>query len=340
MAFDPKKFLDQAGVGHLWSQVVSKVEASVAAEKSRAEGEEAKLSTGVGEAKAAAATAQAAADAADAKAVAAQGEVDALETYVGTFTASEGVDTVVKYIDAKTENIASDETVNALADRVEQAEKDIDAIEADYLKAADKEELQGNIDTLTGVVETLRDGVDAEKVDGVKDLIDYVEEHGAEVTGMKGDISANATAIEGLDGRVDVLEAIDHTLFAEKTQVATDIATAKGEAVDAAAADAKTKADTAEQNAKDYADGLAGNYATAAQGAKADTALQSADITTGTVNGAIAVKGVDVAVKGLGSAAFTESSAYDAAGSAQAVYDAMVALTNTEIDNIINGVNA
>ena len=39
----------------------------------------------------------------------------------------------------------------------------------------------------------------------------------------------------------------------------------------------KVKAwDEAEQNAKDYADGLAGNYATAAQGAKADTALQTA----------------------------------------------------------------
>jgi hypothetical protein len=32
--------------------------------------------------------------------------------------------------------------------------------------------------------------------------------------------------------------------------------------------------DSAEQNAKNYADGLAGNYATAAQGAKADTAIQ------------------------------------------------------------------
>lgn len=60
----------------------------------------------------------------------AQGEVDALETYVGTFTASEGVDTVVKYIDAKTANIASDERVNAIDNRVK-------AIEDDYVVAAD-----------------------------------------------------------------------------------------------------------------------------------------------------------------------------------------------------------
>lgn len=57
-------------------------------------------------------------------------------------------------------------------------------------------------------------------------------------------------------------------------------------------------------SAKAYADDLADNYATAAQGAKADTALQKADITTGTANGSIAVDGTDVQVKGLASAAY------------------------------------
>ena len=48
----------------------------------------------------------------------------------------------------------------------------------------------------------------------------------------------------------------------------------------------------------------------------AGTALQKADIATGSANGTIAVGGDDVAVKGLGSAAYTESSAYDEAGAA------------------------
>lgn len=52
-------------------------------------------------------------------------------------------------------------------------------------------------------------------------------------------------------------------------------------------------------------------YATAAQGALADSAVQS--VTTGTENGTISVDGEDVAVKGLGSAAFTDSSAYQEA---------------------------
>ena len=71
--------------------------------------------------------------------------------------------------------------------------------------------------------------------------------------------------------------------------------------------------------AKSYADGLASNYATAAQGALADTALQKADITTGATNGTIAVEGTDVAVAGLKSAAYAETTAFDAAGAAAAV---------------------
>lgn len=97
--------------------------------------------------------AKSAADAAQAAADAAQGEVDALETYVGTFTHATAK-SVVEYVDAKTAGIASDAALTELAGRVTQAEGAIDAIEADYLKAADKTELQGNIDA---VVEDVAD---------------------------------------------------------------------------------------------------------------------------------------------------------------------------------------
>lgn len=50
---------------------------------------------------------------------------------------------------------------------------------------------------------------------------------------------------------------------------------------------------------------------------KADTAVQT--IATGSVNGTISVDGTDVSVKGLKSAAYTESSAYDVSGAASAV---------------------
>ena len=101
--------------------------------------------------------------------------------------------------------------------------------------------------------------------------------------------------------------AVDLTNYATKTEVAT----AKSEAISTASSDATSKANQALTNAKSYADGLADNYATAAQGTKADSALQKSDITSGSANGSISVKGTDVPVKGLASAA------YKTAGTAQ-----------------------
>lgn len=106
--------------------------------------------------------------------------------------------------------------------------------------------------------------------------------------------------------------ATDATLKANAAQTAAE---------KTAAADATKKADKALTDAKSYADGLAKNYATSEQGTKADTALQADDVVSGSVNGTIAVKGTDVAVKGLGSAAFADTSAFDAAGSANTALD-------------------
>lgn len=85
------------------------------------------------------------------------------------------------------------------------------------------------------------------------------------------------------------------------------------------------------QKAKDYTDNAGKKYATAEQGALAESALQQKDIATGLTNGTISVKGTDVKVKGLGSAAYTESSAYDAAGSATIAYNNAV----TYVDGLL-----
>lgn len=101
-----------------------------------------------------------------------------------------------------------------------------------------------------------------------------------------------------------------------KSEAATDATTKANAAKAAAITEAGKKADKALKDAKAYSDGLAKNYATAAQGTKADSALQAADVVEGTVNGAISVKGSDVAVKGLGSAAYQNSDAFDVSGAA------------------------
>ena len=93
---------------------------------------------------------------------------------------------------------------------------DVDDIKADYLKGADKTELQGNIDELSEALELLTNGVSAEEVDGVNDLIQYVKDHGTEVTGMKADIEANADAIAEH-------VAIDHDFAAADTALKNEL---------------------------------------------------------------------------------------------------------------------
>lgn len=111
--------------------------------------------------------------------------------------------------------------------------------------------------------------------------------------------------------------AVDLTDYAKKQEVATAKQEAITSATEAAALDATTKANKALSDAKEYTDSLAPNYATSAQGAKADTAVQKADVVTGTANGSISVQGTDVAVKGLASAAYADAKSFDAAGTAQ-----------------------
>ena len=50
-------------------------------------------------------------------------------------------------------------------------------------------------------VETVVNGTDADTMDSVAELIDYVKEHGTEVTGMKADIKANADAIDVIEAK-------------------------------------------------------------------------------------------------------------------------------------------
>lgn len=77
------------------------------------------------------------------------------------------------------------------------------------------------------------------------------------------------------------------------------------------------------------------DYATAAQGAKADTALQKADIAAGGANGTVSVKGADVAVTGLKSAAYADTGAFDAAGAAVAAEKNAKGYTDTKVDPLV-----
>lgn len=71
-----------------------------------------------------------------------------------------------------------------------------------------------------------------------------------------------------------------------------------------------------------------------------NAALQAANIATGSANGTISVKGADVAVKGLGSAAFTEASAYEVAGAASAAETAAKTYAKEYADGLAGNYDA
>ena len=191
--------------------------AAVVAEKTRAEGKEGELKTAIDamnnvntgilkQAKdyadgkdAAIATAKKAGDDA-------QKDVNALKGKVGEVPADK---TVVQMIaDAQT-NATYDDT--ALTKRVKD-------IEDDYLKAADKTELQGNIDTVSGVANAAKEKIDTfmlaadvkeGAVDTLKEIQDYITSDGAAAQKMTQDIAANAQAIKDEADRAKAAEKVN-----------------------------------------------------------------------------------------------------------------------------------
>ena len=123
----------------------------------------------------------------------AQADVDALETYVGTIPETATATNIVAYVQEKTAGIATDAALGELTNRVGAAEGAIDAIEADYLKAADKTELQDQIDVLDGLV-------------GDTSVADQIA---AEAAIARAAEQANANAIAAIEE--DYLKAADKT---------------------------------------------------------------------------------------------------------------------------------
>ena len=178
-----------------------------------------------------------------------QGEIDALETYVGTIPETSDAESVIAYVDEKTAGIAKDSDLKTLAGRVTQAEADIDAIEADYLKEADKTELSNAIGAektrAEGVEAGLRTDVDAIKADylkaadktaltadikAAKDAADAAQAHSEgvasdladEVTAREVADTAQVARIAALEGQIVGLSGAMH-FKGIKTEVPTDV---------------------------------------------------------------------------------------------------------------------
>lgn len=253
---------------------------------------------------------------------------------------SKTIEGVRKYVEDKTANIASDSRVQGVEDRVK-------AIEDDYLVGQDKTDLTGLINTEKGRVDVLvgsdtgksaraivQDEVAkqltseniSDSFDTLKEIAEWLSSHPEDVTAINEAIEANADAIEVLNGDDKVNGSVAKTVkdsintvrswvsegYATKDQVnakytkpSTGIPTSD---LASGIVTSLGKADTAYQKAStgipktDLASGVQTSLG------KADTAVQKVE--TGGANGTIKVDGTDVAVKGLGTAAYTASTAY------------------------------
>lgn len=187
--------------------------------------------------------AQAAAEAAQAAADAAQGEVDALETLVGTLPAEATATDVVGYVIERTSGIATDAALSELTGRVTQAEKDIDAIEADYLKAADKTEVVGKIEAEQARAEGIEAGlegrlaaveadylVEADKTE-LADAI-ALKAAQADFVALKEDVDAFFADADMTESAKDTLKELQEYIASDETGAAAMAASIKQNADD------------------------------------------------------------------------------------------------------------
>ena len=203
-------------------------------------------------------------------------------------------------------------------------------------KAAD-EALQGEVEALEDVVDTKAAQADLEALDGRVEAVEGAVATKVEKETYEAKVGELEAADEAQVERIAALEAkfggedgsVEDMIEDAKVELQGEIATAVADAKDDASnkdavvlAEAQKGID-AVQTTLDTHTGNTDIHVTTEDKAKWNTAIHASDITTGASNGTIAVAGSDVAVKGLGSAAYVATTTFDAAGSAaQALTDA------------------
>lgn len=227
---------------------------------------------------------------------------DVANTYATKTAVTSKIDTKIGTLD-KADTAVKGQVVSAVSETDGIITVSRRALVADDIPTLATSKISGLVTALNGKVPTTR-------TVNSKSLSADVVLAGTDIlVGGDGTYSTNnlQEAIKAIDGRIVQATASGVQSFGGKTGAIT---VRGGQAATAPAVNL-TMSDNELQAA------VIG-VATAAQGAKADTALQSSSIASGSVNGTIAVKGSNVFVKGLGSSAYTETSAFDAAGSAAA----------------------
>jgi hypothetical protein len=276
---------------------ITEVSTAVATEKSRAEGVESGLNTRIGAV-----------------------ESDIEYFFKDALKDEEGVQAYKDTLKEIQDYITSDaEAAGAMSASIKANADAIDAIEADYLKAADKTELQGKIDAKAST----------ETVNGINGRLQTVEgkiDNKAE-TSVVTELSGKVTTLEGKVDVAKVSEAIAAGVTEAKGHTNTEIGKLSE------VYDAKGAAGTAESNAKayakEYADGLAGNYDV--KGAASSALTDAKAYADGLATNYDAAGAADTALESAKDYADSLATNYDAAGSANTALTNAKTYTNEEI---------
>ena len=186
----------------------------------------------------------------------------------------------------------------------------------------------------------LKDSQDAQDVvlkKYVDDAVDGLSGTGGAITALDARVGTAEGKITTLEGKMTTAEGKITTAEGEIDALQTSLAAggATANAI-AAAAKAGTDAASALEAYKTTVTNTLKEYSTTAQMNTAITDNAVNTVATGTGNGTIAVDGTDVAVKGLGTAAYTDATAYDAAGAAGTAETNAKSYTDTKIGDIGN----
>ena len=155
------------------------------------------------------------------------------------------VDTLETKVGSDKDTAAADGSLYA---RVAKNAADIDAIEADYLKAADKTALENAIKVEKGRLDAFMADADVsdKAIDTLKEIQAYITSDGKAADEMTKNIAANKAAIDAINNETTGILAQAKADAAAKdealhTTITGEIATAKQGAIEAAASAADTK---------------------------------------------------------------------------------------------------
>lgn len=273
---DVKKFLDQTGTGYLWGKIKQQL--------------------------------------------ALKADADDVSTLAGKVTTAEGKITALEGLHASGKTVAEEaaDAISALNLSTTYAGKAYEG-KVDTLIGSDTGKSARTIANEELAAQLIAENASA-SLDELQEIAAWIQQHPQDAATMNAAIQALQTKTElGLDDNDQEYASVKAYVEAEMAGVAasshshtnktvldgitaaliTNWNTAYTKAhdhdnktvLDGITSAKVTAWDAAENNAKAYADGLASNYATAAQGTKADTALQANDIvalTTAEIDAAIA----------------------------------------------------